>query len=111
MNQRKDKPYLSLHKKKQINITMKSVKKKKKCSAVATKIRTAHVPHGESALTTLSSRDRRGEGLNHLRTYSRIKYFVQSHVSLLTEQNDLAIFDYSTKNWKTCNVKRVGRLE
>ena len=35
------------------------------------------------------------------------------HTSLLTEHNDLAVFDYSTRKTctDTCNVKRLGRPE
>ena len=72
----------------------------KEVSAVSAKIQTSNVSHGEPlTLTTLS--------------YLCIGLFVQSHTSLLTEQNDLAIFHYSTRKTcsDTCNGKRVGKPE
>ena len=84
----------------------KAVKKKiKKRSAVATRIRTPNVTHNELALTTLCV-------LLMWITWSRkvlIIYvcFVQSHTSLLTEQNDLAVFDNSTR--KICTDTDMQR--
>ena len=51
-----------------------------------------------------------GESIDHVRTWGGLTSFVQSHTSLLTEQNDLAVFDYSTRKTRadTCNVKLIG---
>ena len=40
------------------------------------------------------------------------KFFVHSHTSFLTLQNDLAVLGYSTRKTctDTCNVKRLGRV-
>ena len=66
------------------------------------------LPHGAThALGT-----RRGENIHYIHTAgSRVSF--NSHTLLLTEQNDLAVFDYSTRKTctNTCNVKHVGRPE
>ena len=52
-----------------------------------------------------------GESIDHIRMCSRLKGFVQSHITLFTKRNYLAFFEYCAREacTDTCNGKRVGR--
>ena len=71
--------------------------------------------HRSPYRTTSTSLNQMSESITDMSsgTYYRLKCFVQFHTSLLTQQNDLAVFDYSTRETctNTCNENRVGRPE